>query len=351
MVAVFLFVGIAGVAGLPSPEDGLPSLRVVNYCPSTAHVVTRKLDPYSLVDKADFYLDALESATIPCVDGRRVKAKFNNSCETFSEHIYCGLDPTYEAVVKIECDDASAFGCSASEIHEPCAALEAVETAFCPARSTQATTSKEVDDSPCGGEGLLKVGSKYVFDKATTCPVCVCDTGTSCVGSECTKCGESGMLVARSVDASCIPNKWITAAPTQADAGGGDKPSSGNHPKPTYRAPVYHSKPTHSPTLVPTTVPDFTRRRARRASSMAVLVIAVLAGLIAACAIRQTVVKQRRAGGYRSGGAGLYVDIPSTEAPMAFRSQHAASRQQPMRGGQQRSRGGVELMAHGNEGL
>lgn len=357
-MAVLLFwlaisVSLHSVRATADPLEPSINLRIVNRCAANVQVLMLKVNPASEWANINHTMKPLEERNATCINGRQVRAKFlslpdapdgeeERSCEVVSEHLYCGYDNSKEFAVKIECDASSAFRCSAAEILSPCSALDLKKDAFCPARSKPLETKSEIqwDSMRCGGSGMVYLESRY-FEYTTACPVCKCEPGTQCYGNDCGKCGRvnGSALVSRSTDAACIPDSWLvspvpvqatSAAPTPAPVQAISNSSTPSSTRAPTLAPAAPSAPAGAPS-----------KAVRRASSMAVLVIAILAGGIAACAIRNVVVKQYR---HRRSSLGLYVDIPSTDFPTV-----EYQRQLSRRGSNYR--GSVEMMVHDNDGL
>ena len=234
------------------------------------------------------------------------------ACETWSNPFDCA---SAGSVVVIECEYDNAKSpstCGAREIHENCVGWGDMDS-FCPARATELkATFFEKDTYQCGGKGVIPSAYSSGLDVATHCPLCACDSGTVCVGDDCAKCGGS---VSRSADVACVPPAWA------AMAGGGAATQTQPPAKAPYTPPRdnptpsnghHEVAPSRRATFAPTAVPTTIAQRSSNASSTAAILIALIAGGITACAIRQAVVKKRKR---EALGASTYVDIPNR--PMA----------------------------------
>jgi len=323
-------------------------------------------------------------------------------CTARSNPFYCRSAPDVP-VIRVECDRDAADGprrCAANEIHEQCASFSPDVAALCPARSapvlamTNATTEQQsaavaaaFGDAPpkengacatamAGGRALVvDPAGGAVLDAQTLCPVCACRAGAECashadaaahacntdvdatVEGTCFAAidgvdGFSTTFASRSSRTACVPNDWIdlTAPPAfnlldDDDDDDGGKSGPPKTPAPTPRPTTPAPTETHAPTAYGDRDQKKKAAAARRASNMAAFVIAFLAVGVAACAIRQAVVKQRR---LRAPRAGLYVDIPSDAAELT--SSGAGSAPRRVSSGGRGVFGGIEMMMSGGPG-
>mmetsp|Transcript_29804 Transcript_29804/g.96146 ORF Transcript_29804/g.96146 Transcript_29804/m.96146 type:complete len:354 (+) Transcript_29804:82-1143(+) len=250
-----------------------------------------------------------EAELVPdCVTGIKVEAsvRFEDDieCTAHAYPVACGYRPfAYEdnneyppISLQLECADypsgqsaksKAPWLCSLTEVHEICQVVDgdADLRAFCPPRSTPMSELDEGDFSAC----LPARKAGFPLVEKTRCPLCLCVDGTSCHPGP--HCGDCQNAVTRSAVSSCRPHNWTTAQPSRAPTKGPEKKEDVPEPSPAPATPAAADK-----------------KQARRASNVAAFVIALLAVGIAACAVRQAVVKQRRFNAPRSG---LYVDIPS----------------------------------------
>ena len=238
-----------------------------------------------------------------CYDGRPVKVKLGDredspDCETWSNPFDCSSEGSVVVIECVDDDPKSPWKCGAREVHEECLGWGDM-TSFCPARSTELGRSTSFHESKytCGGGAVLASSYSAGLDASTKCPLCGCDAGTECVGRDCDACGGA---VSRSADVACVPRAWANLAPP-------DVPVATPAPAPSPRAAT-DDDDDDAPfmaggTLAPTALAD----RSTGASSAAAILIALIAGGITACAIRQAVVKRRKR---EAAGGSTYVDIP-----------------------------------------
>ena len=269
-------------------------------------------------------------------------------CETWSNPFDCANEGSVVVIECVEDDARSPSQCGAREVHEQCVGW-ADMASFCPARSSELKeTHFDVSTYQCGGGGVVASSYSAGLDSATHCPLCRCDHPSECVGEDCEACGG---VVSRSADAACVPAAWAKLSPA-------DVPVTTLAPaKSPQRAPTKPSAPTaggkaapssSSSTAAPTTLPS---GATSAASSTAAILIALIAGGITACAIRQAVVKRRKREALGQGGA-QFVDIPNR--PVAFTATPVSN---PLAGMRPGGRGGydeipgsnVELGARGRD--
>lgn len=288
-MARFFFMILACVADNPLGARG--QLEILNYCNEPLTFTYVRIHEDSLNPDTNGSIPALSSYSTACYDGRKVVANLSN-CVVETVHMFC------PAVVKVECLGTR---CSAIQTQAPCQTLQDDVEAFCPARSSSVSQ----------GDG---------------CPICECDANTVCFGQDCAD------GVSRSNNASCVPDDWDVDVPTSTPV-----PTSVPVPKPSVSPVLVTSAPTATPTVFQKS------SKSSKASSLAVLIMAILAGGIAACAIRQTIVRNRQ-----SRLSGLYVDIPSSDVTY---TRHTPLRRPPghRRGEEGHDRGSLEMMMHDDD--
>ena len=299
--AAFLLACLAARAS----GDSQPVLHVANRCPQKASLTYPRVNTYSPFPTTRLEVEPMSTVTAGfCYDGRPLKVRLGESddgkeaaCETWSNPFDCAAEGSL-VVIECEYDDGkSPSQCGAREIHEHCVGWGDMDS-FCPARSTELKeTHFDVGKYRCGGKGVFPSSYSAGLDAVTHCPLCRCNHPSECVGDD---CGDCGGVVSRSADVACVPESWAKLSPA-------DVPVATLAPA---RSP--HSSPSshHSSTAAPSMLPS---GATSTASSTAAILIALVAGGITACAIRQAVVKRRKR---EAVGGAQFVDIPNR--PVSF---------------------------------
>ncbi|KAJ1455707.1 hypothetical protein M885DRAFT_519421 [Pelagophyceae sp. CCMP2097] len=284
-------------------------MTVLNRCPAQAHVSYRRRNTYSPYPTLEFSVGAMSnSVRTPCYEGRSVSVKLgsNFSCETESAAFACTSSDTR---VIIECfdDPTSPAKCAAHAIGARCIGWGSMAS-YCPARSHAVATAALFLDYDCGSQEMRTMPNGEVLDFRTECPICKCTRDTECFGADCGSCG-SPQAVTWAADTACVPHDWPPRAP--APDGPTQSPTrriddDDPTPSPTPR----HGVPRYGPDDDSDTVENPKRKRSG-VSTVATVAIAIVAALVAACAVRRAVVSQASTNVAR---AAMYADIPSHSA-------------------------------------
>ena len=307
-------------------------VRVVNHCEVAALVTfDYKADALPVGTSRPITIEAWNSYSKDCLPGMTVKAEVllfeEYNCTAHAYPLACTFDDGRPTELQLDCAEKDPLKapnlCTLTDTHQPCNLLSIDRLAsYCPPRSSP-WNSKKALSSSCPYPALK---DDTTLIEKTRCPLCTCDQESSeCFGDQCDSCDGT---VTRSAISTCKPKKW-TLGPTASPV----------------LAPTQHpAEPEkRNPTPEPTTNKGVTQKdenNARRASNMAAFVIALLAAGIAACAIRQAVVKQRSR--FHAPRSGLYVDIPSTLPTDGPRSSNGQRRSSG------RSSSAIEMMMHGS---